>query len=118
MQQKLTVAMNGQKQVILWLQRQSFVHSSGAAAAPSPLVLASVSYRTLAQLGGLHGAGAFGGVFRTEYRGLLRFLLDETNLSGISARQLIGRRARAVTRSGGLRPTYRQRLASDAACCV
>ena len=94
------------------------MHSSGAAAAPSPLVLASVSYRTLAQLGGLHGAGAFGGVFRTEYRGLLRFLLDETNLSGISARQLIGRRARAVTRSGALTPTYRQRLASDAASCA
>ena len=36
----------------------------------------------------------------------------------ISARQLIGRRARAVTRNGGLRPTYRQRLASDAACCA
>ena len=52
----------------------------------SPLcLLVLVSYRPLAPREALYGSGACGGVFRTEYRGLLRFLLDDGPLISIGA---------------------------------
>ena len=117
MQYDLTVAINGQMQIILWLKRQSCLHSSGAARLTARLGLL-VSYRPLAHAGGMHGPGACGGVFRTEYRGLLRFLAVNPSREIARGTERCPLRAHAVARSGGHRPTHRYPQAAAAACCA
>ena len=85
----------------------------------SPLcLLVLVSYRPLAPQEALYGSGACGGVFRTEYRGLLRFLAVNPSREIARGTERCPLRAHAVARSGGHRPTHRYPQAAAAACCA